>query len=69
MGRHPIIQQKNFSCLLRVSSFVRFEKVSATEIHEKNYHDKRGKEAKSGNGVRHQYLKCPARGGPAVEKG
>src|SRR5262245_50486719 len=30
---------------------------------------KRGKVAKSGNGVRHQYLKYPHRGGAAVEKG
>ena len=36
MGCHPIVQQENLPCLLRVSSFVRLEKVRTTEICEEN---------------------------------
>jgi hypothetical protein len=36
MGRHPIVQQENFPCLFRVSSFVRLEKIRAAEIDEEH---------------------------------
>ena len=45
VGCHPIIQQKNFPGLLRVSSFVGFEEVRATEIHQKNGYANEAKKA------------------------